>query len=89
MQFTRHEMPINIKIENDLLLWEIEVISVRHLILNVLFLSFPLLHARNDIIMIYIIAISKPPHRKKRREDFFIWTSKEKLLLLQNSQHNE
>lgn len=28
MQFTRHEMPINIKIENDLLLWEIEVISV-------------------------------------------------------------
>lgn len=30
MQFTRHEMPINIKIENDLLLWEIELISVRH-----------------------------------------------------------
>lgn len=25
MQFTRHEMPININIENDLLLWEIEV----------------------------------------------------------------
>jgi hypothetical protein len=53
----------------------------------------------NDIIMIYIIAILKPRRtemkeektqsRVKGREDFFIWTSKEKLLLLQNSQHNE
>lgn len=94
MQFTRHEMPINIKIENDLLLWEIEVISVRRSILltYVLFLSFSMLPLHIDSIMIYIFAIFRSRRaekhwRKTSGEDFFIWTSKEKLLLLHRKSH--
>lgn len=94
MQFTRHEMPINIKLENDLLLWEIEVISVRRSNSMCCFYHFQC--SELATILLWFISLpfwsrrtEKEEKKTRRRLQVFIWTSKEKLLLLQNSQHNE
>lgn len=74
MQFTRHEMPINIKIENDLLLWEIEVISVRRSISHEWrrrWKGCGLIIARKSDIHydLYRCHVEAAAHRKKERNN--------------------